>query len=391
MNICMIASGYLSQSKPGVDIFIHEQAREMVKQGLKVHVITAGNNDDSPREETIEGVHVHRVMNGNFKPARLFSFVFAVKVMRIAAQLNKIEKFDVVHSQFADHAGFAGAITSRILRRPLVLTVHGYDVYYSKELGYGIGTTWLGRIYVSFILKSTDKIYPVSNALKKQCITKWYINPKKLEVLHNGFCIQGLPEEDDLNRFKSILNIDDKKVILSVSSLIKRKGQQNIIRALPAVIKEVPDAVFILVGEGPYLPELEQLIKELRLKSYVRMTKRFVDRSELPMFLSICDVFVLVSVLESFGIVYLEALALGKPVIGSRGEGDEDFIVDSENGFLVDPANTDELAEKIVALLQDKSLRISMGEKGKKAVTEDYLWKHNVEKLVGMYEEVIRQ
>ncbi len=390
MNICMISSPYPCQSKPTIGIFIHEQAKEMVEQGLKVHIITTAD-DDSPREETIEGVHVHRVMNDDFKPVRLFFLVFMVKAMRKVAQLNKTEKFDVVHSQFADHAGFAGAIISGILRRPLVLTVHGYDVYYSKELGYGIGITWLGRIYVSFILKRADKIYPVSNALKKQCITKWHINPKKLEVLHNGFYIQGLPEEDDLNRFKSILNIDDKKVILSVSSLIKRKGQQNIISALPAVIKEVPDAIFILVGEGPYLPELEQLIKELRLKSYVRMTKRFVDRNELPMFLSICDVFVLVSVLESFGIVYLEALASGKPVIGSRGEGDEDFIVDGENGFLVDPANTDELAKKIVALLKDKSLRISMGERGKKAVTEDYLWKHNVEKLVGMYEEVIKQ
>ncbi len=391
MNICMIASGYPCHSKPVLDIFIHEQAREMAKQGLKVHVITPGNNDDSPREETIEGVHVHRVMNGDFKPARLMPFVFAVKVMREAARLNKIEKFDVVHSQFADHAGFAGAVTSGILRRPFVLTAHGYDISYSKELGYGIGTTWLGRIYVSFILKSADKICPVSNALKKQCITKWHINPKKLEVLHNGFYIQERPEEDELIRFKSTLNIDDKKVILSVSSLIKGKGQQNIIKALPAVIKEAPDAIFLLVGEGPYLPALEQLIKELGLESYVKITNRFADRSELPVFLSICDVFVLASVLESFGIVYLEALALGKPVIGSRGQGDEDFIIDGENGFLVDPANTDELARKIIILLKDKNLRESMGQKGKKAVMEGYLWKHNVEKLVRTYEELIKR
>ncbi|MFC1912762.1 glycosyltransferase family 4 protein [Chloroflexota bacterium] len=390
MNICMIASGYPSKSKPVLDVFIHEQAREMVKQGLNVHVIIP-SVDDSPREETVEGVHVHRVINSNFKPARLFSFVFAVKVMRKAARLNKTEKFDVVHSHFADHAGFAGAIISKILRRPFVLTTHGYDVYYSKELGYGIGTTWLGRVYTSFILKRADKICPVSNALKKQCITRWHINPKKLEVNHDGTHITKPPAEDELNRFKSILNIDDKKVILSVSSLIKRKGHQNIVKALPAVIREVPDAIFILVGEGPYLPELERLIKELKLQSYVKITNRFANRSELPMFLSICDVFVLASVLEAFGIVYLEALALGKPVIGSRGEGDEDFIVDGENGFLVDPTNTDELAKRIVVLLKDKSLRESMGQKGKKDVVESYLWKHNVEKLARTYEELVRQ
>ncbi len=390
MNICMIASGYPSQSKPVRDIFIHEQAKEMAKHGLKVHVLTPGD-DDSSREETMEGVHVHRVMNTGFKPARLFPFVFAAKVMRKAAQLNRTERFDIVHSHFADHAGFAGAITSKILRKPFVLTTHGYDVYYSKELGYGLGITWLQRIYVFLILKSADKICPVSNALKKQCITRWHVNPKKLEVLHNGIYIPGLPEEDELNRFKSVQNIDDKKVILSISSLIKRKGQQNIIKALPAVIKEVPNAIFILVGEGPYLPELEHLVKELSLESYVKFTNRFADRSELPMFLSICDVFVLASVLESFGIVYLEALALGKPVIGSRGQGCEDFIENGVNGFLVDPTNTDELARRIVVLLKDRSLRESMGRKGREVVREGFLWKYSVERLVRIYEELMKR
>ena len=185
------------------------------------------------------------------------------------------------------------------------------------------------------------------------------------------------------------MNLDGKKVILSISSLIKRKGQQNIIKALPAVIKEVPDAIFVLVGEGPYLPELERLIRELKLKSYVRLTRRFIARSEIQMFLGICDVFVLVSVLESFGIVYIEALSLGKPVIGSRGEGDEDFIVDGENGFLVDPNDTDELAQKIIATLRSESLRESMGQKGQKVVMESYLWQHNVEKVVRTYKELV--
>jgi len=272
-----------------------------------------------------------------------------------------------------------------------VITAHGYDVFYSKELGYGIGTTWLGRVYVFFILRCADRIFPVSNTLKRHCITKWHIKPKKLEVIHNGIYIQQLPEEDELNRFRSTLNIDNKKVIFSVSSLIKRKGQQHIIKALPAVVEEVPDAVFVLVGEGPYLTELEQLVRELNLESYVKIINRFADRSELPMFFSICDVFTLVSVLESFGIVYIEALALGKPVIGSRGEGDEDFIVDGENGFLVDPNDTDGLARKIVTLLKDESLRESMGKKGQRAVMEGYLWKHSVQSLIRSYKELINR
>jgi glycosyltransferase involved in cell wall biosynthesis len=273
----MIASGYPSESKPVRDIFIHEQAREMARQGLGVHIITSGSAGD-PGEEIMEEVHVHRVMDGNFRPARLFPFVFATKAAVKAGQLNRVEKFDLVHSHFADHAGLAGAIISRIMRIPFVLTVHGYDVNCSKELSYGIGTTWLGRMYVYLILRSATIVCPVSTALKKQCITKWCVNPEKLVVVPNGIHLLEMPEEEELNKFRSALNVADKRIILSVSSLVKLKGQQNVIKALPSVIKEVPNAILVIVGEGPYLAQLKQSIKQLGLENHVKTTNRFAKR-----------------------------------------------------------------------------------------------------------------
>ena len=388
MNICMIASGYPSISEPSRNIFIQEQATEMAKQGFNVHVITLGD-DDSPNIEINNGVSIHRVMNPDYKPTRLMPLIFAIKAMKKAVELNTSVKFNIVHSQFADHAGFAGAIISRILRIPFVITVHGYDVYYSKKFGYGLGTTRLQRIYVYFILKSANKIFPVSNALKQQCNVKWHINSKKLEVIPNGMCFNKLPERDEIIRLKSNLNINDKKIILSVSSLIKRKGQQNIIKVLPEVIKDVPDAFFILIGDGPCLPKLEQLTKDLELEKHVMFINRYISKDELAVFFSICDFFALPSVLESFGIVYIEALFFGKPIIGSRGQGVEDFIVDGETGFLINPYDRDELARKITILMKDERLRISMGEKGKKIVLEKYLWEHNVGTLTSAYKNII--
>ena len=388
MNICMIASGYPSISEPGRNIFIQEQVNEMAKQGLNVHVITLGD-DESPNVEINNGVSIHRVMNPDYKPTRLMPLIFAIKAMKKATELNKSVKFDIVHSQFADHAGFAGTIISRFLRIPFVITVHGYDVYFSKKFGYGLGTTRLQRIYVYFILKSANKIFPVSNALKRQCNVKWHINSKKLEVIPNGMCFNKLPERDEIIRLKSNLNINDKKIILSVSSLIKRKGQQNIIKVLPEVIKDVPDAFFILIGDGPCLPKLEQLTKDLELEKHVMFINRYISKDELAVFFSICDFFALPSVLESFGIVYIEALFFGKPIIGSRGQGVEDFIVDGETGFLINPYDRDELARKITILMKDERLRISMGEKGKKIVLEKYLWEHNVKTLTSTYTNII--
>ena len=387
MNVCMIASGYPSRSRPVRDIFIHHQAREMASRGMNVHVLALGDND-GPAEETMEGVQVHRVMQADFKPGRLLPFVFAATVARKAMRLHRTEPFDVVHSHFADHAGFAGAVVSRVLRRPLVLTVHGYDVNYSREMGYGLGITRLQRAFVFLVLRSAHRVCPVSNALRTQCVERWRVDPAKLEVVHDATVVQEAPHEKTLHELRRDLGLNASKVILSVSSLIEVKGQQHVLRALPAVVSEVPEALFLLVGEGPYLGELKKLAIELGVERHVRIVDSYAVGKDLELFLGLCDVFVLTSILEGFGIVYLDASAVGKPVIGSRGQGDEDFIVDGHNGFLVQPGDTDELAERIVLLLRDGRLRQRMGHRGREAVQQGYLWRHNVEKLTGVYDEV---
>jgi teichuronic acid biosynthesis glycosyltransferase TuaC len=362
MNVCLIASGYPSPSRPVHNIFIHEQAEEMRQQGLNVRVITSGNKD-SPAEETFEGMPVSRVMSSSFKLGLIYPFVFALRAALKAAQLHKIEKFDIIHAHFADHASLAGAIISRVLRKPFILTVHGYDVNYSKELGYGLGTRWLQRIYLFFILKSADMVCPVSHVLERQCITTWHISPRKLAVIHNGTHIPELPSQDEISRFKARINPDGKKVIMSISSLIELKGQQNIIAALPGVIKELPETVFIIVGEGPYLPSLAGLTSELGLDNQVKVINRSISRGEVT---------------------------LGKPVIASRGQGGEDFITDGENGFLVNPTDKHDLADKLVRLLKDKNLRESLGQRGKDTVMQGYLWQHSVARLREVYSNLLK-
>jgi len=387
MNVCMIASGYPSRSAPLRDIFIHYQAREMVSKGMNVQVIALGD-DDGPADETVEGVRVHRVMRADFKPGRLLPFAFAARVARKAVRLHRAEGFDIVHSHFADHAGFAGAIVSRVLRKPFVLTVHGYDVNYSKELGYGFGVTWPQRVFVFLVLRSANKVCPVSNALRRRCIERWLVDPARLQVVHDGTAVEGPPDEQGLRRLRADLGLNGSKVILSVSSLLKVKGQQNVLRALPTVVSEVPDAVFLMLGEGPYLGELRKLVAELGIERHVRIVNRYAVGAELALFLGLCDVFVLASILEGFGIVYLDASALGKPVIGSRGQGDEDFIVDGRNGFLVEPGDTEALAGRITLLLRDERLRLEMGHRAREAVQQGFLWRHNVEKLTAVYGEL---
>ena len=387
MNICVIASGYISQSKPGLNSFIHEQAVALVDKGFNVHVIAPGSKKDL-RAETINGVRVHRVIVEDYGSSNLQFIAFVIKTFRKAVKLNHEIKLDIIHSHFADHAGFAGGIISRILEKPYVLTVHGYDIFYDKKLKYGQGTHLPTRLLTRFILKWPDRILAVSNAVKRQ-LEIWRIKPQKVVVINNGTRLQKIPKKEQISDFKKKYNLKNKKIILCVSALIKRKGNQNIIKALPMVIDKIPESTFVMIGRGAYKQKLENLSNELGLEKNVMILDKFFSNDELAIFYSICDVFVLMSWLEAFGIVYTEAAQMGKPIIGSRKWGAGDIILDGKTGYLVNPEDTLDLADKLTILLTNKNLRENMGKKGKENVMTNFLWEHNVKNLIRTYNEVI--
>lgn len=143
LKICIIPSPYPYELDPYHGSFIREQATALGKKSLQVHIIALGEN--VPKEEKDKGVTVHRIMNINYKYKNLFLFIYLFKVFLKVVKLNKEVNFDLIHSHFADHAGLAGLITSKILKKPFILNTHGYDIYYEKESQYGWGQSWLSR------------------------------------------------------------------------------------------------------------------------------------------------------------------------------------------------------------------------------------------------------
>ena len=385
MNICVIASGYPSQSKPVLDIFIHEQAKEIVRQGLDVHVITPGTSEDL-RDEVMDGVHVHRVMYPNFMSSHFSLFVFVVKVMREAVQLNKTENFDIIHSHFADSASFAGAITSKILGKPFVITAHGYAVCFPKKAP-------IFNMFVKSALNSAKKIICVSKYTAN--LVSKVVEASKIEVIHNGVDMEKLTPKMSRSKFKLNIGLKDKQIILSVANLVKRKGHNQIIRSLPWVLKSVPNLVYIIVGEGSEERALKTMVEDMDLKEKV-IFAGFVPNEDIADYYNACDVFVLASrtdieeaAVEGFGIVYIEASAMGKPVVGGRSGGTSEAVLDGTTGFLVNPNDTKELANKLFILLTDKELRKKIGGNGREIVMKNYLWKHNVKKVIKIYKGLI--
>ncbi|MCH0566401.1 MULTISPECIES: glycosyltransferase family 4 protein [unclassified Streptomyces] len=183
------------------------------------------------------------------------------------------------------------------------------------------------------------------------------------------------------------LGLADRPVVVCVSRLVRRKGQDTLIRAMPRILAAEPDTVLLIVGGGPYGKDLRRLAAETGVAGSVHFTGP-VPWPELPAHYGAGDVFAMPCRtrrggldVEGLGIVYLEASATGLPVVAGDSGGAPDAVLDGETGWVVRGGSAEETADRVVALLGDAELRRRMGERGRRWVEEKWRWDLLAERL----------
>ncbi|MGW1156795.1 glycosyltransferase family 4 protein [Streptomyces sp. NPDC002513] len=183
------------------------------------------------------------------------------------------------------------------------------------------------------------------------------------------------------------LGFTDRPVVVCVSRLVPRKGQDTLIRAMPRILAKEPEAALLIVGGGPYEKDLRRLAQETGVAGAVHFTGA-VPWSELPAHYGAGDVFAMPCRtrrggldVEGLGIVYLEASATGLPVVAGDSGGAPDAVLDGETGWVVRGGCAEETADRIITLLGDPELRRRMGERGRQWVAEKWRWDLLAEKL----------
>jgi phosphatidyl-myo-inositol dimannoside synthase len=183
---------------------------------------------------------------------------------------------------------------------------------------------------------------------------------------------------------RAALGLTDRPVVVCVSRLMPRKGQDALIRALPQIRRRVPDAALVLVGGGPSRARLEKLAAEHGVADHVIFTGS-VNHTDLPAWYGVGDVFAMPCRerlggldVEGLGMVFLEAAACGLPVVAGRSGGSVDAVLDRETGRLVDGETIDEVAAVVSGLLADPAAAAALGARGREWVGRDWSWASSV-------------
>ncbi|MCK1796316.1 glycosyltransferase family 4 protein [Streptomyces sp. XM4193] len=255
--------------------------------------------------------------------------------------------------------------------RRLVATTHGHEAGWAQL---PVARQLLGRIggatdtmtYLGEYTRSR-----IARALSPQAAARMTQLPPGVDekTFHPG-------SGGDLVRER--LGLSDRPVVVCVSRLVPRKGQDTLIEAMPAILSRVPDAVLLIVGGGPYEQKLRALAERTGVADSVRLTGA-VPWEELPAHYGAGDVFAMPCRtrrkgldVEGLGIVYLEASATGLPVVAGDSGGAPDAVLDGETGWVVRGGDAAQTAERVATLLLDAELRQRMGERGRAWVEEKW-------------------
>lgn len=222
-------------------------------------------------------------------------------------------------------------------------------------VAHGVEAWNINRPDLQLALHHADRILAVSGYTRDRLLKEQNLDPAKISLLPNTFdssCFQIAPKPTYLLKRYGLS--PKQPIILTVARLSREeqyKGYDQLIQSLPAMIKQIPNLHYLLVGKGDDRPRVEALIQDLNLQSYVTLAG-FIPDEELCDHYNVCDVFAMPSKGEGFGIVYLEALACGKPTLGGDRDGAIDALCHGELGALVDPDDVGAIAKTLIQILQ---------------------------------------
>lgn len=336
MKIAMV--GQFPPHVGGVGVHIHTLSKKLVEEGHEVFVITYPHKD----VKNIDGIHVIGTKGLNIPGVR--GLMFKKNAKKALENLLEKEDIDIIHGHYLFPAGAAAVEVGKEHGIKTYVTAHGSDMFELYK------TQPLMRSTIKKVLRDADGVFAVSNALKHEIIATGVTGiAAKTKISWNSVDVNKFSSRSD-DSFKIENKLEDKPIVLFVGNLIKRKNVDSLLEAKKIANS---DYYLVIVGEGPQYKKLKKKVDDENIRDVIFTGAR----SDVEHIIPSCDVLVLPSFSESFGLVLIEALACGKPVIGSDVGGITEIIND-DVGLLVNPTKISSIARAIDNIVNDDDLRL---------------------------------
>jgi glycosyltransferase involved in cell wall biosynthesis len=382
MNICILTWEFPPRIVGGIARHCYGLSKALVKQGHKVHVVTL-DFPGVPAFEELEGVKVHRAKIELGHPHFItWAFIFNHFIEKVVAGLSQSIDFDVihVHDWLTTPAGIA---SKSFLGKPLVCTVHSTEVGRVQEL----------RSPDSYMIDSLEwwmtyeagKVILCSSSMRAEISNHFHLPSDKIVVIPNAIDTSEYERNVDREAVRRRYGIGPyEKLVLFVGRLVPQKGVEYLIRAVPLITQQHYGAKFIIAGDGWSRSHLESMAASIAGRDRVRFLGFISDSDRVELLMS-ADALVVPSIYEPFGIVALEGMAAGVPIIASNVGGLSEIIDHDRTGVRVFNENPESIAWGVNRVLSDQGYSHWLTQNAKKKVEDVFSWKAVSKRTIEVY------
>ncbi len=376
-NILVLTPAFPFSAGAKEGSFIHDQAVALHEQGADVRVMvampwhraasTAPSRFPFPVAVAPYAIVPRQILWATAGP------LLARQLRPAVCRIHANWPIDIIHAH-TETLGYPAVRIGHELGIPVVITVHGIDTTLRRT------DTACKRRQLRNTLEHASRVVLVGTPLRDYF--SQFADTGNFAIIPNGFQLPAhLVPSPRIPRTRN-------RRIVSVSNLHEGKGIDLTISAL-ALLRErgISDLELVVAGGGPERAALQRLAEKLDCEAQLHFTGQLPHAEALAEILA-GDVFCLPSWREAFGVVYLEAMALGKPVIGCRGQGPSDFVQHGETGLVVEPRSAPAVADALAVLFGDECLRTRLGASARTFVTSTLTWRHNAARMLALFAEV---
>lgn len=381
MHVGIFTETFLPQVN-GAVVSICNINKELIKRGHKVTVFSVGDG-----HEKIDGYEVYRFHGWEVKGYPEYKYMaprhYAWKIM-------KDKDVDIIHSRTAFPMG---VVAKRLAQRTGKSIIGTFDtpitdyVHYVKPIGSvqptkyileGIARKWMKKYY------GWCDIVTAPSETTKQKLLSWGFKDN-IEVVSNGIDTKKFNPKNYDKKLKGKLCPNGGKLILHVGRITKEKKVSELLKISKILGDKKMKFKMLIVGGGPELENIKMKTKSLGLEKKI-VFPGYISQKDLPKYYASADVFLTASTVETQGLVLLEALASGLPVVGAAAEAIPELIKDGKNGFLFEPDKPEKAAEFVENLLRDENLRKNLSKN-----TVKYVKRHSIESVCTEWERIYKK